>query len=111
MPGGKTVSVVAGDRAVRRSLEFTLEAEGFEVEPYATVASAGASASGQVRCVVVDDDVLRDGVGVELLSRINVPVILLADPLHALAGIEVARVLIKPYVGLALIESVVELTG
>lgn len=105
----KMVGVVAGDRAVRRSLEFTLEAEGFEVKSHADMESATTPPIVPVECAIIDDDALQSGAEIELLQKIQAPVILLVDPLRPAVGVSAARMLLKPYIGLTLIESVVDL--
>lgn len=105
------ILVVASDEGFRRSLVFVLEAEGFDVEPHAhlskAIASPRAKAAG---CTIVDEDAMRGRVSAwKELGRSARPIVLLADrflPLPDLTGFPDAKVLIKPFLGSTLVETV-----
>jgi len=105
------ILVVASDEGFRRSLVFVLEAEGFAVEPHAqlslAIASPLAKAAG---CTIVDEDAVQGRISAwKELGRFAKPVVLLVDrfrPPPDLTGFADARVLIKPFLGRSLIETV-----
>lgn len=102
------VLVVAPDHGFRRSLEFALEAEGFAVDSYALLSTAVASPLAAVAaCAVVDEDAIEDRAsGREALGRLAKPVVLLVDRLPPFPDLARIRVLVKPLLGNALIETV-----
>lgn len=102
--------VVARDGGLRRSYVFALQAEGFRVEPFASLTSAlTATRYPRTVCLLVDDSAVR---GIEdapdLLARLGLPVLLLVSgfqkslPESAVPG----EVLTKPLQGAQLAESI-----
>jgi len=104
-----TILVIAPDREFRRSLEFALEVEGFEVTSHGSLTDAEALiAASQAVCAVVDDGALGlDPVAARrVLERLAKPVILLADRVSPTGDDRGLTVLTKPLQGGALIELV-----
>ncbi|MEZ5782896.1 MAG: hypothetical protein R3D70_15020 [Rhizobiaceae bacterium] len=102
------VLVVAPDSAFRHSLEFALEAEGFRVSAYETIAKAASSKMFPcAACAVVDDKAvvdLRDDV--EALQNTGKPLLLLTSESRKLPPLPMARILTKPYLGELLVDAV-----
>ncbi len=110
MKTGETIMVVARDGGLRRSYVFALQAEGYRVEPYASLQSAiNATRFPRTVCVLVDDSAVR---GIEdsprLLDRLGLPVILLVSGFgKALPdGCDPGEVLTKPLQGGQLAECI-----
>ncbi|RUV73226.1 MAG: hypothetical protein EOR30_17695 [Mesorhizobium sp.] len=57
----RKVIVIAFDDALRRSIAFLLEAEGFEVSSHQTLHQALETAKSRRRCAIIDEDVLSSG--------------------------------------------------
>jgi hypothetical protein len=109
----KEVTVIARDPVMRRSLAFALDAEGFRVEAYADLGAAFDDKDRpRVCCTIVDDDgLVEDSADLWRMGGLASPVLLLMDPIKPFPGPHAARVLLKPYAGLALVETVRELSG
>lgn len=103
-----TILVVAPKEEFRRSIAFALEAEGFDVEAHALLASALASPLAErADCTVVDDHAVNavHG-GWAALSRFKQRIVLLsnhAEPVTLLPGV---KVLLKPLLGRSLTDTV-----
>jgi DNA-binding response OmpR family regulator len=98
---------VAPDNALRRSLRFALEAEGFDVITAARLAAEGNDhSSAKVSCVVLDDRSLAAS-DAGRIERLGMPVIFLSD---GLGGPKLAakQTLVKPLLGRELIDAVAE---
>ena len=102
------VLVVAPDKDFRRSLEFALEAEGFTVDSYGSMAGAFASSRAEeAGCAVVDDTAIGKWPEVEKESRhFGRPVVLLSDRIGTMPRLPLTTVLSKPFLGNPLIEAV-----
>ena len=107
------VAVVDDDAAVRNSLKFSLEIDGFVVRTYASAEDLfRADDLGTCQCVVVDQDMPRM-TGLELVAALRrqglkVPAVLVSGNLTptvlrqaSAAGIPVVE---KPFMGNGLIE-------
>lgn len=113
--GTNVVIVVEDDRAVRNSLQFSLEAEGYIVRLYADMRSLLAETEFPERGCVVADYFLPDGNGLELLHTLRakgvaLPGILLtsspASELRRQAAIAKVPIVEKPLLGNALSEEI-----
>jgi FixJ family two-component response regulator len=107
---GETIMVVARDGGLRRSYVFALQAEGFRVEPFASLTSAlTATRYPRTICVLVDDSAMR-GIddSPDMLAQLGLPVILLVSGFgKALAeGSVPGEVLTKPLLGGQLVECI-----
>ncbi len=109
------VAVVDDDAAVRNSLKFSLEIDGFAVRTYASAEEAlGSSNLRNVQCLIVDQD-MPGMTGLELVAAlrergVEVPALLVSGHLTSSvrrkasdAGIPVIE---KPFLGNGLIESI-----
>lgn len=109
------IAVVDDDAAVRNSLKFSLEIEGFTVRTYASgeeLLSSGSLSTYQ--CLIVDQDMPRM-TGLELVAAlreqgVKVPALLISGRLTPAvtrqasdAGIPAIE---KPFLGNALLESI-----
>lgn len=110
MTAAPLVLVVAPDKDFRRSLEFALEAEGFAVDSYGSMAGAFASSRAEeAGCAVVDDTAIGKWPEVEEEFRhFGRPVVLLSDRIGTMPSLPFTTVLIKPFLGNPLIEAVRE---
>ena len=104
----KRILIVAPDRGLRRSLEFALEAEGFTVDSHARLAAAVASRLAPTTvCAVIDGDAILDRVSDwDALARLSKAIVLLVDRPEGVPYLAGMRVLVKPLLGNALIETV-----
>jgi two-component system, LuxR family, response regulator FixJ len=115
VPDGRTVLIVDDDPAVRSSLQFRLEIEGFSVRTYARAADLlDESAMPSVGCLVVDYH-LPDMNGLDLLAdlrrrNIKAPAILITTQpsasVRARAAVAGAVLIEKPLLNEALIEGI-----
>jgi FixJ family two-component response regulator len=109
------IAVVEDDAAVRNSLKFSLEIDGFSVRTYANAEELlGSSNLKNFQCLIVDQDMPRM-TGLELVAvlrerGVEVPALLVSGhPTPAVtrqasaAGIPVIE---KPFLGNGLIESI-----
>ena len=114
------VAVVDDDAAVRNSLKFSLEIDGFVVRTYAGAEELlRASDLGTCQCLVVDQDMPRMA-GLELVAALRkqgleVPAVLISGHVTpavtrqaVAAGIPVIE---KPFLGNRLIELIRTATG
>lgn len=101
-----SILVVASDEALRRSLRFMLEAEGFRMLVHGHVPMPGDSAL-EFDCVVIDEASLRHAEAplADLLDR-NQPVILLVNHLPGIPALVPMRLVEKPMLGSMLIEAI-----
>jgi DNA-binding response OmpR family regulator len=92
------IFVIAADSALRRSLQFALEAENLTVDAHDGLESAKRSRLLDLAtCAVVDEDVLDDrGAAMRALQRFAKPVILLVARPPACAGHDDIAILVKP---------------
>lgn len=109
------IFVVDDDAAVRGSLKFSLEIDGFTVRTYASAEELLRErdlAAGQ--CLIVDQDMPRMQ-GLELIAAlrlrgIDIPVVLTSSRVTAalsrLGSVAGVTVVEKPFLGNALIESI-----
>ena len=109
------IAVVDDDAAVRNSLKFSLELDGFAVRTYANAAKLlGSGSLTDLQCLIVDQDMPRM-TGLELVAAlrergVEVPALLVSGhPTPAVtrqasaAGIAVVE---KPFLGNGLLESI-----
>jgi two-component system response regulator FixJ len=109
------IAVVDDDAAVRNSLKFSLEIDGFLVRTYASAAELLISANlNSLQCLIVDQDMPRMS-GLELVAAlraqdVRVPALLISGHLTltiarqaSTAGIPVLE---KPFLGNGLIDSI-----
>ncbi len=104
--------VVVPNEELRRSIEFTVEAEGFQCESHAGFPTVFATHTvNGFDCAVVDEDAFDAGqknlqrfAGIAGGER---PVVVLVDRTAALAANLPFRLLRKPLLGPALIEAIV----
>nr|ACF98091.1 putative FixT1 [uncultured bacterium 1042] len=108
MPSRNVVLVVAFDAGFRRSLEFALDVEGFEVSSHADISQAQESPFAPAAvCAVVDDSALRDGRWArEAVEQLAKPVVLLGEMPRDFPAVAGLRLLTKPLRGNELVESV-----
>jgi hypothetical protein len=113
LAGKRKVTIIARDAAVRRSLAFALDAEGYQVSAYPDiVASFADKRQLTASCTIVDDDTLNDSLSdAELIGALLPPVVLLLDPHRRFSKVSTAGVVLKPYLGQAVIELVSEVCG
>ena len=109
------IAVVDDDAAVRNSLKFSLEIDGFSIRTYASAEELlGSGNLDNFQCLVVDQDMPRM-TGLELVTAlraqgVKVPALLISGRLTpavtrqaSVAGIPVVE---KPFLGNGLIESI-----
>ena len=109
------IAVVDDDAAVRNSLKFSLEIDGFSIRTYACAEELLSSGNlDNFQCLVVDQDLPRM-TGLELVTAlraqgVKVPTLLISGRLTpavtrqaSVAGIPVVE---KPFLGNGLIESI-----
>ena len=109
------IAVVDDDAAVRNSLKFTLEIDGFAVRTYANAEELlGSSNLSNFECLVIDQDMPRM-TGLELVAAlrkrgVEVPALLVCGHLTpavtrqaSIAGVPIVE---KPFLGNGLIESI-----
>lgn len=112
----ETIIVVDGDAGLRRSLQFSLAAEGFSVVTYAKGTDLlNAGELPEHACLVVDQN-LPDMTGLELVAklrgcRIDVPVILVTNnpnaPLRRRVEEAGVPMLEKPLLGDSLLNGII----
>jgi DNA-binding response OmpR family regulator len=109
----RVVLVAAPGAALRRSIVFALEADGFTAEAHASLAAALAlpAATASI-CLIVDENAL-DGQSnrAATLKRLGIPVILLVDRIRKIPRVAGMKVLTKPLLGPSLLETVRALAG
>ena len=109
------IAVIDDDAAVRNSLKFSLELDGFAVRIYANAAELMSSGNlTDLQCLIVDQDMPRM-TGLELIAKlraqgVKVPALLTSGNFTLVvkrqayvAGIPVIE---KPFLGNALIDSI-----
>jgi CheY-like chemotaxis protein len=101
------VLIVASDQAMRRSLAFVLEAEGYAVVAMAQLDADQPGQDGQACVAVVDQDALaaRKDPAAEL-ARLNRPVILLVERMRRPPLLPGLRIIEKPPLGRDLLDAV-----
>lgn len=99
---GKII-VIAPDLALRQSLTFALEVEGYQVEAHASW-TKGCVPVAPVLCMIFDDQILRGRGGARqyLLDPAH-PVILLTDGISPLVENNPGFTLVKPFDGADLV--------
>lgn len=107
------ILVVVPDAGFRRSIEFALEAEGYGVESRAQLSTATTSpAASLICCAVIDEDAAEDGADAwKFLWHFAKPIVLLVDRPWSLPEPEGMKVLVKPLIGNALVETVRQLVA
>ena len=114
------IAVVEDDTAVRNSLKFSLEIDGFAVRTYANAEELlGSGSLSKFQCLVVDQDMPRM-TGLELVAAlrkrgVEVPALLVSGHLTpavtrqaSAAGIAIVE---KPFLGNGLIDSILAAVG
>ncbi len=107
----KTVLVVVPAEELRRSIEFTLKAEGFEVDSHAEFGTVFvAPVRNGFSCAVVDEDAIAGAeqslAQLAEMAGVSRPVVVLLDRISVLPGSFAFRQLPKPLLGPALVEAV-----
>lgn len=115
-----TIAVVDDDAAVRNSLKFSLEVDGFAVLTYGSAAEVlSAGNLNSLQCLVVDQDMPRM-TGLELIAAlralgIKVPTLLVSGHVTPAvtrqASIAGVPVLEKPFLGNRLIDTIRSAVG
>ena len=104
-----TVLVVAPDTKLRASLEFLFRSEGLSVVSIADLAERFDMPGANNWCAVVDENAVRAAPdGWAHLARINGPVILLVDRLHAVPEFYASEAITEPLLGQNLVSAVLE---
>lgn len=108
---GRKVLVVVPNDELRRSIEFTVEAEGYEVESHAGFPTVFASHKfNGFDCAVVDEDAVdprqRNLVEFARIAGDERPVVVLVDKTAALSAAVPFQLLRKPLLGPALISAI-----
>jgi CheY-like chemotaxis protein len=99
------ILLVAPDSDLRRSLEFSLTAEGYEVTSRASIGAR--ERPDAFDCTVVDHHALgNDGRAAANFCSIFAPVILLANKLDHELSPSAFRTLLKPLLGAALTDAI-----
>lgn len=111
MTSGRKVLVVVPNEELRRSIEFTVEAEGYAVDSHQELATVIADGSSHgFDCAVIDEDAVdaaqRNLVEFARLAGSERPVVVLADRLAVLVSSLPFRLLRKPLLGAALVEAI-----
>ncbi len=108
-----TVLVVAPDQAIRRSLSFALEAEGYRVDASPGLHSGALPPTGrETACAIVDEDALTDRKNpVPELSGLYLPVILLVEQRRHLPALPRLSIIEKPPLGRDLLDAVAAASG
>jgi DNA-binding response OmpR family regulator len=100
------IVVIAPDLALRQSLTFSLEVEGFKVEAFGDWADDAVLPSSML-CMVIDDEVVRNGEKVRQdLRDVTPSVILLTDGLSPPTPGVPGHWLAKPFEGAELLRMV-----
>ncbi|TWF54433.1 hypothetical protein FHW37_103299 [Neorhizobium alkalisoli] len=105
-----TIAVFAPDLALRQSLTFALEVEGFCVAAFERWKKGGLLASWL--CVVIDDHIVRNSdEAFDFVANPENRVIMLADGLSPVADDNLAKILTKPFDGAELLRLVKDLAA
>ena len=90
-----------------RSIEFALDADGFDVVSHRSLRAVLDLPGAAAACVVVDENALGERArDIEALEQFGRPVILLVDRMRVAPKLERLKVLKKPLLGRLLIETV-----
>lgn len=102
------ILVAAPNEALRRSLVFALESEGFTVSAHAGAADAFDSGDSRIAaCAVIDDDSVSDWtLASRQFGRFGRPVIVLVGFLQQVPALPLARFVTKPFLGEPLLRAV-----
>lgn len=103
-----TILIVASDQAMRRSLTFALQAEGYAVDakPQLDAESCSLKLDGKA-CAIVDLDALGDQRNPTAeLAQLNRPVILLVERMRRPPVLPGLRIVEKPPLGRDLLDAV-----
>ncbi len=102
------VLLAAPDAALRRSLVFALESDGFTVHAHGQAIDAFASHQARdAVCAVIDDEAVGDWASASRqFDEFGRPVVLLVGSFRAVPVPPLARLVMKPYLGEPLIEAV-----
>ena len=108
MIAGNLVLVVVPDSTFRRSLEFALETEGFDVLSHTTVRHAFSSGTArEAACAVIDDAAIQDwNVAATQFGDFARPVVLLVGPFRAVPAMQGVSIVPKPFLGAPLVDAV-----
>ena len=102
-----TVVVVAPDRELRRSIEFLLQAEGFQVVSLARLPLRGNEIWPRNGCAVVDENaILAEADGWTSLATMPQPVVLLTDRIRHIPDRYAGGAVTKPLLGRGLLDAV-----
>jgi hypothetical protein len=104
------IVVIAADAALRHSLTFALEVEGYQVEAHEAWRDCRTSPVACL-CKIIDEEVVQNSSDARryMLDATNA-VILLADGLSPMLENSPARILLKPFEGSDLVHLVKSLT-
>lgn len=104
-----TILVVAPNEELRRSIEFALEAEGFDVASHALLTMALTSPNvSAYACAVIDEEAVTNPAPAwEELGRFTRPIVLLCDRLRGVPESFAMTVLHKPLLGRTLTDTVI----
>jgi FixJ family two-component response regulator len=99
--------IIASDVALRRSLTFLLEAEGYAVQAHASIDQAARSSPANQRCAVIDDEAIADdGIDWAKLGTLADVVVLLLSRVRELPAGQVVHPVEKPFLGDNLVRAV-----
>jgi FixJ family two-component response regulator len=99
--------IIASDVALRRSLTFLLEAEGYVVQAHASIDQAARSSPASRRCVVIDDEAIADdGIDWATLGELADAVVLLISRDREMPAGQIVLPVEKPYLGDNLVRAV-----
>ncbi|WP_170314566.1 hypothetical protein [Aquibium carbonis] len=116
MKHGRKVLVVVPNDELRRSIEFTVEAEGYEIESHAGFPTVFASHKfNGFDCAVVDEDAVdarqRNLIEFARIAGDERPVVVLVDRTATLDSVVPFKLLRKPLLGPALVEAILPKVG
>lgn len=97
MPKSRSIVVIVPDQALNRSLAFALEADGYRVSSFASVASA-RTALPEALCIIADDGVLKGAAAPNDLSEFAGRTLVLREH-GAVSRQDAMTVLTKPLSG------------
>jgi hypothetical protein len=102
------VLVVAPDSGFRRSIEFALGAEGYGIDSQAQLSTAITSPMAPlVCCAIIDEDAIKNWTDAwQSLKRFPKPIVLLVDRPWPPPEPDDVKILVKPLLGSALVETV-----
>lgn len=116
MKHGRKVLVVVPNDELRRSIEFTVEAEGYQIESHSGFPTVFATHKfNGFDCAVVDEDAVDAGqrnlIEFARIAGDERPVVVLVDKTAALDRVLPFQLLRKPLLGPALVEAILPKMG